>query len=279
VDLIREGDLDGARATLDIALEYNPRFSEAHANMGLIALRAGRFDDGEASLRRAVALNPDFAEGWTNLASISLHRGDFDEAESRARRAVRVDPDFAVARAVLIRALVATGRLDAARDQVRRLLVVLPEEALSHALDALVSFVDGDEEATTEALERAFDHDAECSLALEVRGRLRLARGEFQGAESDLRAGLSARFDDPDLRYFLALALMRSGDVDHARDELESILSRHPEHARALTAMALIELTRGHAVRACRLLDRAQSSRPDLAEIRAIRELMAVEYH
>lgn len=271
VDLIGEGDLDGARANLEVALEYNPRFAEAHANKGLIALRSGRLAEGEGLFRRAVTLNPDFAEAWTNLASISLYRNDADEALSRAKRAVRVDPAFAEARVVLIRVLVAKGRLDEAREQVRRLLVVRPDEARSHALEGLVLFVDGDEDAAAEALERALERDVDCTLALEVRGRLRLSRGRARQAASDLQAASSARPEDPDLRYFLALSLLGSNEAERATAELIRLLDDHPAHARGLTAMALIEVSRGDFGRARTLLDRARAARPDLAEIRAVR--------
>jgi tetratricopeptide (TPR) repeat protein len=264
--LIEEGELAGARASLEVALEYNPRFAEAHANLGLIDLREGRLEDAERRLEKAVLFNPDFAEAWTNLAGLSLSLGMPDEALVRARQAVEVDPDFPEGRIALIRALLLSGSEEEAEDQARRLMVVRPDEARSHAVIAMVALARRQLDVTDREVELALEIDGELPLALEVRGRLRLLLGRAAEAGPDLSAALRDRPADVDLRYLRALALLQGGEVERAEAELREALARRPRHARALAALALIEAAQGQRTRARELLARALEAQPGLAE-------------
>lgn len=268
-ELIEEGSLGQARASLEVALEYNPRFAEAHANLGLIDLREGRLDDAAQRLQRAVLLNPDFAEAWTNLAGLSLSRGQPAEAVVQARQAVEVDPDFAEGRIALIRALLLTGApADAveASTQARRLLAVRPSEARSHAVLAMVALAQRRLDEAEREVALALELDGEERLALEVRGRLRLVLGRAEEAAADLDAALRARPADADLRYFHLLALLQAGEVERAEAALREALARQPRHARTLVAAALLEAARGRQDQARELLDEALAAQPGLAE-------------
>jgi tetratricopeptide (TPR) repeat protein len=270
VELIEAGSLRQARASLEVALEYNPRFSEAHANLGLVDIREGHLEVAELRLQRAVLLNPDFAEAWTNLASISLERDNAEEAIVRARQAVEVDPDFAEARVVLIRALLTQQLVEAAAEQAQRLLAVRPDDARSHAVLAMVALerqlLD---EAETE-VEAALEIDENHLLALEIRGRLRLLQGDPRAAAVDLEIVVAAQPDDTDLRYFLGLALLQAGAVDRAETLLRQVLRRRPAHARALAALAVIFAARGSRERAAECLEASLTAHPGLPEALAL---------
>ena len=63
-----------------------------------------------------------------------------------------------------------------------------------------------------------------------------------------------------------ALALHRAGQLDAAADAYRRILATHPDHARALHSLGVLEKGRGNAAGAVELIARAISLLPDAAE-------------
>ncbi len=160
-ELLSRGDLDSAEANLQLALEYNDRYSEPYNNLGLVALTRGRVRDARLFFRRAVALNADFGEAWSNLGLALVRpaggedRGDPAAAVDAFREALSVNPELFAARINLCRTLMAMRRYRDALDQARRATQVQPRDATAHALRAesalALSLIDEATDAATRA--------------------------------------------------------------------------------------------------------------------------------
>jgi tetratricopeptide (TPR) repeat protein len=121
------GDLTEAEARLGVALEYNPRFTEAWVNLGLVELKRANFDRARADLKRAVRLNADLPTPHHGLGLVADEQGRPKEAEAHYRDALKVDPGFAPARVNLGRLLFARGAFEEAREQFLRLTQIAPD--------------------------------------------------------------------------------------------------------------------------------------------------------
>jgi len=121
------GDLEMAEARVALALEYNPRFTEAWVNLGLIEMRRGNFEHAERDLVKARDLNPDLPAPHHALGVLSEYQSSFDDAEMHYRAALKVDPGFAPARINLGRRLFERGALEESREHFLRLTQVAPE--------------------------------------------------------------------------------------------------------------------------------------------------------
>lgn len=191
-DLLSRGELDSAEANLQLALEYNDRYSEPYNNLGLIALTRGRVRDARLFFRRAVVLNADFAEAWSNLG-LALVRpaGGDDHGDPRAaveafREALSVNPELFAARINLVRTLMAMRDFQGALDQARRATQVRPNDATAQALRAESALSLSLMDEAFESIERAerlapFAPDVLLSSA-----RIRAVRGEVEPALSRL---------------------------------------------------------------------------------------------
>jgi arylsulfatase A-like enzyme/tetratricopeptide (TPR) repeat protein len=91
------GDLEGAAAALDHALERSPTFVPCLINRGQVYLAQRREEDAARLFERALEVNPTQPVALLNLGTYKVSRGKNDEALALYRRAVAADPDYALA--------------------------------------------------------------------------------------------------------------------------------------------------------------------------------------
>lgn len=92
--LWESNQLNAAIATYKQALEINPDFFEAHANLGSCLADEQYIDDAIAHYKTAIELRPDIPQLNSNLAEIYNKASKFDEAVAAAKKTLAVIPDF-----------------------------------------------------------------------------------------------------------------------------------------------------------------------------------------
>jgi eukaryotic-like serine/threonine-protein kinase len=153
-------------------------------------------EHAEALLRQALEVDPRFAAARAELASVLLwhHRQEGSEerleaAVAEAEEALRGDPDLLTARVVLAEALSRSGRSVEAIQQLRRLMAHHPDDDNLHARLALVYGGVRDRANQEASLRRALQLRPAYWGHWNELGRLLLAQGEFEAAkEAFLRA-------------------------------------------------------------------------------------------
>ena len=105
---LARGDATQAERALAQCIEHNPTQHQAHAQLGVLLLRAGRAVDAANVLAEAVRLRPGSAALQSNLATAYLASNDLASAERHYRRAVASDPQLFQAWFNLGRILAAT---------------------------------------------------------------------------------------------------------------------------------------------------------------------------
>lgn len=113
-----EGGILEAREYFRRAIEVDPEYARAHANLALtygtsILFRLGDMSAGqEAALEQAelaVSLDPSLPQAQFALAVVLLSRQNHDQAIAAAREAIRLDPNYADGYAVLAQTLAFGG--------------------------------------------------------------------------------------------------------------------------------------------------------------------------
>jgi tetratricopeptide (TPR) repeat protein len=86
VSLISLNRLDEAAARLHEALSYNPKFPQAHYQLGLVLEKERKFEEAIAPLQRAIALDPSYPEPHYTLGRIYQRLGKRDEAQEQIEK-------------------------------------------------------------------------------------------------------------------------------------------------------------------------------------------------
>lgn len=122
-----EGDLDGASADYETALESDPQNVLALYNLGLIAQTRGNDEDAEARYRAVLDVDPEYQPAVFNLAIVRKAAGDPEAAEELYRTAIELRPGDAGAHLNLGLLLRETDRQDEGDAEVATALELNPE--------------------------------------------------------------------------------------------------------------------------------------------------------
>ncbi|MBD2729445.1 tetratricopeptide repeat protein [Nostoc sp. FACHB-892] len=124
----KTGDLLGAIASYDQAIELQPKSSEYWFNRGLTLFHLERFDEAIASYETATQLKPDFYKAWYNRGGTLGELGYFEEAIASFDKAIEIKPDYQEAWASKGLALLKLGWLPEAISSYDQALHLEPED-------------------------------------------------------------------------------------------------------------------------------------------------------
>jgi CHAT domain-containing protein/tetratricopeptide (TPR) repeat protein len=124
----KTGDLLGAIASYDQAIELEPEFSEYWFNRGLTLFHLERFDEAIASYQTATQLKPDFYKAWYNRGGTLGELGYFEEAIASFDQAIEIKPDYQEAWSSKGLALLKLGWLPEAISSYDQALHLEPED-------------------------------------------------------------------------------------------------------------------------------------------------------
>jgi len=177
------------------AIRLNPRLAEAHKAHALVQRVSGDYEGAQASLEKALEINPRFVPVLINLAVGCYTGANLAEAERFIRRAVEVDPAEGFATTWFSVVLLETGRYDEAAVTAKRLLEIAPENGFyvtaHYVLRAMISFARNDLDAVAHLL-REGKNKAEENNLKGVEAYLLARRGQIAEAKHLLRELASA---------------------------------------------------------------------------------------
>jgi CHAT domain-containing protein/Flp pilus assembly protein TadD len=124
----KTGDLLGAIASYNQAIELQPEFSEYWFNRGLTLFHLERFDEAIASYETATQLKPDFYKAWYNRGGTLGELGYFEEAIASFDKAIEIKPDYQEAWSSKGLALLKLGWLPEAIASYNQALHLEPED-------------------------------------------------------------------------------------------------------------------------------------------------------
>jgi Tfp pilus assembly protein PilF len=105
ISALKSGDMNGAKAAFEAAIQKNPKQADAHHYLGLVNDQTGQKGEAEKNYKRALEIQPDLEESAINLAAILVENGKFDDAIALMKKVAAKNPKSAAAQVNLGMAL------------------------------------------------------------------------------------------------------------------------------------------------------------------------------
>lgn len=206
----------------------DPQF---YAGRAARRLATGSIEAARADIAQALALDPDDADALALQAAVSAGLNDTDEAQRLADAALAVDPDSAPALLVLAETLQARFDMAHAREILVDAAAAHPDNAIVWARLAEVQLAMENQPAALEAARRATDLQPDLSHAHTVLGFSQLMNFDLDQAEASFETAISRDEAAPLPRLGLGLALIRQGQLEAGRREIEIAVLLDPNDA------------------------------------------------
>jgi Tfp pilus assembly protein PilF len=151
-----KGDLQGAAAAYEKALEINPGFTEARNNLGTIYQEMRFMDRAEVEFRKALGdpTYPSRELPHYNLARLYFTMDRLDDAAVEVEESIRIKPKFAMARNLQGLILERKGDLGAAVESYEAASKIVPDDVTFGFNLGAALFKAGDFVRAKEVLER-----------------------------------------------------------------------------------------------------------------------------
>lgn len=251
------GKTQQAIATLKEVLAQNPDNYGVWFNLGVAYSVAG--DDAQAvtSFRKVLTLEPKLYEAQLNLAQLLLRQKQYAEAVELLTQAAAQKPQEIRPQLMLGKALLASAKPDEAEVRFKAITALDPKHAeafllLSRAISAQQRWADAAAPLTAYTELKPADTAAQMELAqvlekakrpaeaaaiyrrfpndpaaMERAGVLELDAGNAKQAVEQLQLAVKAS-PTPALRYALATALLRSGEIAKAAETASDLVAQQP---------------------------------------------------
>jgi len=184
------GDLDGAIADYDRAIQLDPKDAAIYNNRGLAKQEKGDLDAAIVDFNRAIQLNPKDAVACSNRGNAKRDKGDLDGAILDYNRAIRFDPKYAYAYYNRGLAKKQKSDLDGAIADYNRVIELDPKFAKAYCDRGVAERRKGDLDGAITDYNRTIELDPKYAIAYLNRGNAKDDKGDLDGAIADYNRGL-----------------------------------------------------------------------------------------
>ena len=159
------GQLEGAAKMFEIAVSINPKYAEAHFNLGVMLQALDNLEAAINSYSTAIAITPNYPDAHNNLGNILLDLGQYEAAIESLEWAISYQHDLAEAHNNLGNAYNKCGRTDAAIKSFEKAVFYNPYYEKAY-FNLALSFKDiGNKEGFIKNIEKTLDIKPEWGAA------------------------------------------------------------------------------------------------------------------
>lgn len=289
--VVAEKDTARAHALLASALDNDPNYPWAHAQLGNLARRAGKpeearkhyqraaaaapaatwvlheladvcrtlgkMEEGYAHLEHAKGLSPYEAVTYGYFADFLRHEGKGPQAIAHLEKAVEIDDEYTWAWRELAELRALAGKHEDAEQAYHSACELEPDEAINDGLKAFLLRCQGRREAAIPWLERAVEISKDYLWAWRELADVHLAGGRAEQAEQVARRAVAALPGVAPLAIQLAEALRRQGKRSEAAEVAAKALEANPDIAHLWAIQAEVAIESGDHPAALRAARRA----------------------
>ena len=263
------GKVHEAQEAFRRATQINPRYADAHYNLGIILQDLGNLDKAIEAYQRAVQIKPDYADALTNMGNVLKDQGKFGEAVVTYERLIKIKPNLPEAHNNLGVALQEQGKLGSAIAAYKRAVQLKPKYAsayfnMGNALKDQCKF-----DESMAAYQFAIQCMPDFAEVYTNMGTLLAIQGRLNDAISVYQRALQLNPDHADTYNNMGITLQDQGKLSEAIAAYAKSLQLKPDYAPAYAGIALALEEQGHFDEAIITYRKALCLKPDYASVEA----------
>ncbi|MDZ7957014.1 MAG: tetratricopeptide repeat protein [Aulosira sp. DedQUE10] len=225
----RTGDLLGAIASYDAAIELKPHVDEYWFNRGLTLFHLEHFNEAIASYDKAIELRPDYHKAWYNRGGILGELGQFDDAIVSFERVIAIKPDFSEAWASRGLALMKLGLLWEAIESYDQALALQPQDPENWYYRGIALGIGEQHEEAIASYDKALEIEPDYYEVWIDRGVVLFNLGQWSEAIASWDKALSIHNDFYLAWYNRGVALDNLGRREEAIESYLKAIAINPE--------------------------------------------------
>ncbi|HEV3343527.1 MAG TPA: tetratricopeptide repeat protein, partial [Pirellulales bacterium] len=276
------GQHHAAIARLTRVVQLQPRYAEAHNNLGNAFAADGQLPSAEKCFREALRCKPQYAEALNNLGNALRDQRKLDEAIDQYHVALQFKPDYGECHNNLGIALARKKRFDEAIASYGRALALNPTFAEPQNNLGIALAAQGRLEEAVEAFRRAIDLKPSYVDALANLGLTLVDLGRLDEAIAAYRRAVALAPRAARLHNGLGIAIAKCAwtpgtvadghggphrhDLNDAVTAFHAAIDIEPEFAEAHNNLGNALRESGHLAEAEQHLHRALTLKPDYAQ-------------
>ncbi len=225
----RTGDLLGAIASYDAAIELKPHVDEYWFNRALTLFHLENFAEAIASYDAAIELKPDYYKAWYNRGGILGELGEFDQAVISFERVIAIKPDFSEAWSSRGLALMKLGQLSEAIASYDQALLLEPQDPENWYYRGIALGVSEQHQEAIASYDKALEIEPDYYEVWIDRGVVLFNLGQWSEAIASWDKALSIQADFYLAWYNRGVALENLGRREEAIDSYRQVIAIKPD--------------------------------------------------
>ncbi len=174
--LLMDRRSDLAIASLQRAVELDPKFSDAYNNLGSAYAQRGAYKQAAQAFRQALA-NPTYLtpqQAYLNLGNVYVMEGRTADAVVEFKRALGISPDFAEAHNRLGYTYLMQGQLDLAIAELTLAIKQAPDLATAYQSLGFAYLSAGEKDRAKKAFQKVEELSSSSEMAAEAMRQIKL---------------------------------------------------------------------------------------------------------
>lgn len=179
---------------LNMVLDLDPNYEEAHYNLGCHHKLEGNYIEAKKHFEKAIQIDPQYAEAYAELSHILLieekskkSKDLQDKIEEYLRKSIESNPSYGWSRYYLANAFWTHGKIQKAYEQYKELIKIWPEDSMPYwTTGDFLACEDINQIEAEYYLRKALELDPECDAAHYHFGKALLKWNRVMEAKNEL---------------------------------------------------------------------------------------------
>ena len=264
--LLGKGDVSGARAALERALELQPTFLAAVTNLARLDVRDGNLDAARRRYGKVIDIDASNVGAHLALAELEMASGgSISSVRKHYENAISADPEAVAPKQRLVAYLLQTRQTKEALALAREMQVAKPNDAVTLRLLGLAQLAVGEHEQASASFQKLVERMPDRGGYWLDLGRAQLASGNMTGAKQSLARATTVSPQLYEAQRLLIAMHLRDKQFDEAVTSAKSFQQAMPSSGAGFSLEGDIEIARGMADKALPLYQTAFSLTPNVA--------------